>query len=146
MATNKKQLMYLYIGILIVVAIISSLATVYVRQSSGSFSSGEKAGTDGRSSLAPFGKFDGHEACVKEIRRMTDGNIIGLLSDDRTAKYERYNNTNQIVFQGQIQPPKSKFLSEQRSTYRASFKCSTSAKTNKVINVNIERADGKNLN
>lgn len=146
MSTNKKHLIYVYVAVFIVVIIVSSLTTVYISQSNESFFSGSKDGTEGNSSNTRFGKFDGHDACVKEIHRITDGTVIGLVSDDRTAKYESYNNTNQIVFQGEIQPPKTSFLSEQRSTHHASFKCSSSAKTNKVVNINVEKVDNLNLN
>ena len=146
MSTNKKQLTYLYSAIFIIVIIVSSLTTVYVSQRSDpSFSKSGNEAIGSRSST-PFGMFDGHDSCVKEIHRVTNGTVIGLVSDDRTAKYEGYNNTNQIIFQGEIQPPKTSFLSEQRSTYHASFKCSTSAKTNKVINLKVEKEENLNLN
>jgi hypothetical protein len=143
MSSNKKSLTYLYIGIFILVIVVSSLTTVYISRglsSSNSFSgNNEKGGTNSNTAPTRFGVFDGHENCVKAIHERVNGKVIGLVSDDRTAKYEIYNDTNQITFQGEIQPPETKFLSKQRSTYHASFKCSTSSSDNSVINLNIEQ-------
>lgn len=79
--------------------------------------------------------------CVKAIHRNANGKVISVTSDDRTAIYRGYNDSNQITFRAEVQPPDRPFLSEQRSTVSVIFRCTTSAKTNELINLSQQTQD-----
>ncbi len=139
----KKQEIYLYIALVVGVIALSSLVTVYV-------SSDLPFGTEmpgGREAVRPpLDVFAGHDVCIKAIHKNANGKVISLTSDDRSARYQGYNDSNQITFVAEVQPPDRPFLSEQRSTVRVFFRCSTSAKTNKLLTLSQQTNDIHGIN
>jgi hypothetical protein len=141
---KKKQEIYFYVGIFISVIVVTSLVTYYL--STGSVFGGGGDGRKGARVLAPQGLFAGHDTCVKAIHKNANGKVITLTSDDRTAKYQGYNDSNQITFIAEVQPADRPFLSEQRSTVHVSFRCTTSAKTNKLLSLSQHVDDIHGIN
>ncbi|GAA5315577.1 MAG: hypothetical protein AseanaTS_07820 [Candidatus Pelagadaptatus aseana] len=138
-----KQELYFYVGIFISVIIVTSLVTYY--PSTGGVFGSERGGYSNKVT-APLGLFAGHDICIEAIHKNANGKVITLTSDDRTAKYQGYNDSNQITFIAEVQPPNRPFLSEQRSTVHVSFRCTTSAKTNKLLSLSQHVDDIHGIN
>lgn len=138
MSQDGRKRISLYIIIVVMVIVLSSGLTVYISQRSsnnfsGGFSSlgGSSSGTD----YKHFGVFAGYDVCKEAIVDGANGQVMVIESDDRTAHYRGYNDTNVITFNAEIKPRAIPFLSEQRSTYHASIRCATSAKDNSLVNL-----------
>lgn len=139
----KKQEIYLYIALIIGVIAVSSLVTVYVNTDT---QLPTELNTSGEKVRPPLDVFSGHDICVKAIHKNANGKVISLTSDDRSARYQSYNDSNQISFVAEVQPPNRPFLSEQRSTVRVFFRCNTSARTNKLLNLSQHTHDLHDIN
>lgn len=139
----KKQEIYLYVALVIGLIAISSMVTVYV---SSDTTAATNMSSNRQAARPPLGVFAGHEVCVKAIHKNANGKIISLNSDDRSARYQGYNDSNQITFVAEVQPPNLPFLSEQRSTVQVFFRCNTSAKTNKLLNLSQQTNDIHGIN
>lgn len=139
MNQDGQKRISLYIIIVVMVIVLSSGLTVYISQQSNNLfsSGGSKTGRSASSNeeYKNFGVFAGYDVCKEAIISGANGRVMVIESDDRTAHYRGYNDTNVITFNAEIKPPAIPFLSEQRSTYHASIKCATSAKDNKLVNL-----------
>lgn len=132
--SQKRLTLYLILALSVVV--LSSGMTILLVQRSHFDLLNALSGSSTDQPYKHYGIFDGHDNCKKAIADGANGEVIALESDDRSALYQGYNDTNVITFSAEVRPYSQPFLSEQRSTYHVSVRCSTSAKTNKVVNLN----------
>ncbi|WP_390615845.1 hypothetical protein [Maricurvus nonylphenolicus] len=139
MSQDGRKRISLYIIIVAMVIVLSSGLTVYITQSSSSqFSSGfsgTKRSSANNEDYKHYGIFAGYDVCKEAIINGANGQVMVIESDDRTAHYRGYNDTNVITFSAEVKPNAIPFLSEQRSTYHVSVRCATSAKDNQLVNL-----------
>jgi hypothetical protein len=144
MSQEGRKRISFYITIVAMVVVLSSGLTIYFTQQGHSQFTDALSKFNNSSGEQPyqhFGVFAGYDVCKAAITNGANGQVIALESDDRTAHYRGYNDSNVITFSAEVRPRSIPFLSEQRSTYHVSVKCATDAKTNELVNLSWLTSD-----
>lgn len=83
-----------------------------------------------------YDAFSAYDKCIEAIREVMPGKIITIESDDRTASYDSYSDTNSLSFKVVYNKPLLPFLSVAYSTASTTKHCISSASTNEIVAIN----------
>jgi hypothetical protein len=144
MKKRKSPNSLLYVIISIVIIATATAVLLYGYQA-GILNGEDSQASQPQGNRAQFDAFAGYSRCESAIRGEVSDTIITFESDDRTASYNRYNDTNEMTYRLKVAPKHIDYRSQPHSTYGLVIQCTTSAKNNQVMNLKTSKVDPRLL-